>query len=107
MMSHHTMHRPLVATISLLIVACGGDPYSRKPVSEETGRLALLLPGKVSMNKTAPDMFRVNFETSKGPFVVEVHRHWSPNGADRFFYLEKNGFYDENRFFRVISRFMA
>ena len=49
----------------------------------------------------------MKFDTSKGPFVLEVHRDWAPNGADRFYNLVKNGFYDNARFFRVISGFMV
>jgi peptidyl-prolyl cis-trans isomerase A (cyclophilin A) len=49
----------------------------------------------------------VKFDTSKGSFVVEVHRDWAPNGADRFYNLVKNGFYNDARFFRVISGFMV
>ena len=56
---------------------------------------------------TAPDVFRARFETSKGDFVIEVRREWSPNGADRFYNLLANGFYDDIRFFRVIAGFMA
>ncbi|HXH08760.1 MAG TPA: peptidylprolyl isomerase [Alphaproteobacteria bacterium] len=59
------------------------------------------------MNQTAPTTFQAKFETSKGDFVVEVQRDWAPNGADRFYNLVKNGFYDDVRFFRVISGFMA
>jgi peptidyl-prolyl cis-trans isomerase A (cyclophilin A) len=55
----------------------------------------------------APEVFRVRFETSRGPFVVEARRSWSPAGADRFYYLVRNKFYDETRFFRVVPRFMA
>jgi peptidyl-prolyl cis-trans isomerase A (cyclophilin A) len=36
-----------------------------------------------------------------------VHRDWAPLGADRFYNLVKNGFYDDVRFFRVIPNFMA
>ena len=39
--------------------------------------------------------------------MIEVHRDWAPNGADRFYNLVKNGFYDNVRFFRVISGFMV
>jgi peptidyl-prolyl cis-trans isomerase A (cyclophilin A) len=39
--------------------------------------------------------------------VITVHRAWAPLGADRFYNLVKNGFYDETRFFRVIDGFMA
>jgi peptidyl-prolyl cis-trans isomerase A (cyclophilin A) len=40
-------------------------------------------------------------------FVIEVTRAWAPKGADRFYNLVKNGFYDNVRFYRVISGFMA
>jgi peptidyl-prolyl cis-trans isomerase A (cyclophilin A) len=55
----------------------------------------------------APDVFRAKFETSKGDFVVEAHRDWTPNGADRFFNLVKIGFFDDVRFFRVVPGFMV
>jgi cyclophilin family peptidyl-prolyl cis-trans isomerase len=55
----------------------------------------------------APDVFRASFTTTRGTFVVEVHRDWAPNGADRFYNLVKLGFYDDTRFFRVIDGFMA
>jgi peptidyl-prolyl cis-trans isomerase A (cyclophilin A) len=52
-------------------------------------------------------MFRVRFETSKGDFVVEIDRSLAPNGADRFYQLVSENFFDEVRFFRVLSGFMA
>ncbi len=55
----------------------------------------------------APATFKANFDTSVGTFVIEVHRDWAPNGADRFYNLVKNGFYNDVRFFRVIPGFMA
>ena len=39
--------------------------------------------------------------------MIEVHREWAPIGADRFYNLVKNGFYDGTRFFRVRPGFMA
>lgn len=56
-----------------------------------------------SFTERAPDVFQARFETSKGSFVVEVHRDWAARGADRFYNLVKAGFYDECRFFRVID----
>jgi peptidyl-prolyl cis-trans isomerase A (cyclophilin A) len=55
----------------------------------------------------APDSFRVAFTTSRGDFVVQVHRAWAPNGADRFWELAGEGFFDENRFYRVLPGFIA
>ena len=59
------------------------------------------------LNEQAPAAYKVKFDTSKGPFVVEVTRAWAPKGADRFYNLVKSGFYDNVRFFRVISGFMV
>jgi peptidyl-prolyl cis-trans isomerase A (cyclophilin A) len=59
------------------------------------------------LNEQAPDKFRARFDTTKGVFVIEVTREWAPLGADRFYNLVKNGFYDECRFFRVLDGFMA
>ena len=66
-----------------------------------------MMPPKDPTPAAAPDLFRVRFETSKGPFVVETRRAWSPRGADRFYQLAKSGYYDNSRFFRVIPGFVA
>lgn len=55
----------------------------------------------------APATFRVAFETSRGRIVVESTRAWAPRGVDRFYQLVGEGFFDENRFFRVIPHFIA
>lgn len=55
----------------------------------------------------APDQFQVKFDTSKGPFVVEVHRDWAPFGADRFYELVQSHFFDDARFFRVLKGFVV
>ena len=59
------------------------------------------------LKEQAPEKFKARFDTSKGAFVVEVHRDWAPNGADRFYNLVKNGFFDDTRFFRVVPDFMV
>jgi cyclophilin family peptidyl-prolyl cis-trans isomerase len=61
-------------------------------------------PGQPSR---APEVFRVRFETTQGAFVVEAHREWAPQGADRFHALVASGFFDGSRFFRVVSGFIA
>jgi peptidyl-prolyl cis-trans isomerase A (cyclophilin A) len=60
-----------------------------------------------ALTEQAPATYKAKFDTSKGPFVIEVHRAWAPNGADRFYNLVKNGFFDETRFFRVVPNFMV
>jgi peptidyl-prolyl cis-trans isomerase A (cyclophilin A) len=66
---------------------------------------ALADPSKLT--EQAPATYKARFDTSKGVFVIEVTRAWAPQGADRFYNLVKNGFYDNVRFFRVISGFMV
>jgi peptidyl-prolyl cis-trans isomerase A (cyclophilin A) len=51
----------------------------------------------------APDVFKVQFETTKGNFIIEVHRDWAPNGADRFDELIRAGYYDDSRFYRAVK----
>jgi cyclophilin family peptidyl-prolyl cis-trans isomerase len=73
------------------------------PAISQTAKLA----NPAALTEKAPATYKVKFDTSKGVFVVEVHRDWAPNGADRFYNLVKNGFYDNVRFFRVVSGFMV
>src|SRR3989441_8043358 len=60
-----------------------------------------------ALKERAPAIYKVNFDTSAGVFEVEVHADWAPNGADRFYNLVKNGYYDGCRFFRVVPGFMV
>jgi homoserine O-acetyltransferase len=64
--------------------------------------LCFVLAFGMGHDRAAPDVFRVRFETTAGSFVVEVHRAWSPHGADRFYSLVRNGYYNDSRFFRVV-----
>jgi cyclophilin family peptidyl-prolyl cis-trans isomerase len=63
--------------------------------------LAASTPSLAAAAPHAPATFDVTVKTSKGDFVIEVHRAWSPNGADRFWQLAKAHYYDDSRFFRV------
>jgi peptidyl-prolyl cis-trans isomerase A (cyclophilin A) len=65
------------------------------------------LENPAGLREQAPATYKARFDTSKGVFVVEVTRAWAPKGADRFYNLVKNGFFDNARFFRVISGFMV
>src|SRR5580765_8156289 len=65
----------------------------------------LMDPAKLTAK--APDTFKAKFDTTKGIFVIEVHRDWAPNGVDRFYNLVKNGYYDGVKFFRVVPGFVV
>ncbi|MDQ6759475.1 MAG: peptidylprolyl isomerase [Acidobacteriota bacterium] len=79
-----------------------GSTAARKPAASKAS-----LMNPASLNAQAPPVFKAKFTTTKGDFVVEVHRDWAPLGADRFFNLVKNGFFDDAHFFRVLPGFMA
>ncbi len=95
-------------TRSLRIVCLAASALALVAVTataQEAAKPALMKPA--ALKETAPDLYKVKFDTSAGAFVVEVHRDWAPNGADRFYNLVKAGFYNDCRFFRVISGFMV
>jgi peptidyl-prolyl cis-trans isomerase A (cyclophilin A) len=75
------------------------------PSAAQTGKPSLMNPA--SLNEQAPATYKAKFDTSAGEFVVTVTRAWAPIGADRFYNLVKNGFYDGQRFFRVVPGFMV
>lgn len=85
---------------AVLTAGCNGDGGSGLPANR-----VLYFPEQLT--ETAPETFRARFETTAGDFVIEVTRSWAPNGADRFYNLVRNGYFDGVRFYRVIEGFMA
>jgi len=83
----------------LLLSSCSTGPVSSQAPSP------LLTPA--ALTETAPAEFNAVVNSSVGTFVIHVKREWAPNGADRFYNLARNGYYNQNRFFRVIPKFMA
>jgi peptidyl-prolyl cis-trans isomerase A (cyclophilin A) len=77
------------------------------PADAQKSTNPLMDPRSAEMTAESPATYSVKFETSKGDFVVEVHRDWSPKGADRFYNLVRHGYYDGCRFFRVLTGFVA
>ena len=62
----------------------------------------------------APELFQVSFETNvvldgaaAEPMVLEVNRSWAPIGADRFYALVNDRYYDDAAFFRVVPSFVV
>ena len=60
-----------------------------------------------ALKAKAPATYRASFKTTKGTFVVTVHRAWSPRGADRFYNLVRAHFFDGVTFFRVVKGFVV
>lgn len=81
----------LGATVSLALMGCSPSNDAKK---EE--------PKAAAKEEPTPEVFQVRLDTSKGLVVVEIHRDWAPRGVDHFYTLVKTGFYDGDRFFRVV-----
>lgn len=90
-------------TLATLVSAFALSVFALTAPASAQGNLS----NPAALAEKAPATYKAKFDTSKGVFVVEVTRAWAPNGADRFYNLVKNGFYDNVRFFRVISGFMV
>lgn len=71
------------------------------------GTSPLTNPQDVFWSTASPEIFRAEFDTTKGRFVIEAHRDWAPRGVDRFYNLVRSGFFDDSRFFRVRAGFIA
>ena len=71
----------------------------------QVNRAALMKPA--GLKERAPNVFKARFDTTAGIFVIEAHADWAPRGADRFYNLVKNGYYDGCRFFRVVPGFVV
>lgn len=65
------------------------------------------LSNPAEAQEQAPEQFKVLFETTKGPFTLEVNRDWAPLGADRFYNLVQVGYFENIAFFRVLDGFVA
>ena len=135
-MASKSLVHPLLRTLAIVgLIACSGEaevtpepaedvpakeaapkPVKEAPAKEAPGKVVpLTLPeghnplllAPAEANQTAPATYKVKVTTTKGPFVVEVHRDWAPLGADRFYNLVDIGFYDQARFFRAVDGFMV
>ena len=96
------MLRLIVLSCALIAaIGCGSDG------GVELNEEALMEPTSDEMKTEAPEQYAVTFETTAGNFVLTVYRDWAPRGADRFYNLVTNGFYNEQRFFRVVPGFVV
>jgi homoserine O-acetyltransferase len=70
--------------------------------ADEASRL-LENPALPIWSAPGPSEYEVKMQTTKGEVILRIRRDLAPKGADRFYHLVKAGFYDNSRFFRVIS----
>jgi peptidyl-prolyl cis-trans isomerase A (cyclophilin A) len=88
----------LIAAACLAWTGCSSEPAKKEEAPKQAA---------APKNEQAPDVFKVNLDTSKGAVVIEVHRDWAPRGADHFYQLTKMGFYDGSRFYRYVRNFIV
>lgn len=102
------MFKHKLTLLFILTLLLGLSPLARAEESKDGPDKSVLLdPSNEVWSRQAPDKFKVKFVTTKGDIVIEVTRAWAPRGADRFYNLADNGFYDGCKFFRVIEGFMS
>jgi peptidyl-prolyl cis-trans isomerase A (cyclophilin A) len=105
--------------VAVVITGCGnsdsanaqggtpGDKPGDPPPKAKKGTNVLLDAASPEMKKKAPDTFLARFETNRGVFVLDIERKLSPHGVDHFYNLVRNGYYDGNKFFRVVPNFIV
>jgi peptidyl-prolyl cis-trans isomerase A (cyclophilin A) len=106
------MKKLFAALLGIAIVAGSlwaqtGSSQSKPATKAPSAAHKLSLLNPATLKAQAPDAYKVKFTTTKGVFVVQVTRAWAPLGADRFYNLVKNGFFDGAGFFRIVPGFVV
>ncbi len=102
--------KSFLLTILLCSSVFAQTPAAKTGAAKAAARPAAARPLPLNpalLKAKAPELFKAKFTTTKGDFVVEVHRDWAPLGADRFYNLVKSGFFTDVAIFRVLPGFMA
>jgi len=100
----------LVLCASLLVHAQTPAPKrapGKSSAAHATAGAHPSLLNPASLKATAPAVYKAQFTTNIGSFVIEVHRDWAPLGADRFYNLVRNGYFTNAAFFRVVRGFVV
>jgi peptidyl-prolyl cis-trans isomerase A (cyclophilin A) len=90
------MRTPVALALLWLCAAGGAEAQTEAQTESQT-----------KAQTKAPELFQVLFETSVGDFTIEVHRDWTPLGADRFYALVDDGYYNDSRFHRTVPGFIV
>ena len=101
------------ATLGAVVILASGcvaqgtaTKTSAAPQGAATAQYHPAMLDPTQANEKAPEKFQVQFETTKGDFVIEVNREWAPNGADRFYNMVRIGYFKDIAIFRAIKGFM-
>jgi len=89
------------------LLGCGGEPRAPRVQEATTEAAGPTIPPPAAEPVRSPEAFRVRFETSRGPFVVDVKRAHAPRGVDRFHELVTIGYFPGVRFFRIVPGFIV
>jgi homoserine O-acetyltransferase len=87
----------------LLAIACLLPLAVAQTTAPPERARALRDPKNSLWTQPAPEVYRVLIKTTKGNITLEVTRALAPRGADRFYHLVEVGFYNDSRFYRVIT----
>jgi len=103
------MKRILLFAAFALLVSAAVLPAAAQsaPKPKQSPKTKDVLKDPSKLNEKAPATFKAKFDTTQGEFIVEVTRAWAPIGADRFYNLVKNGYFDGVKFFRVVPGFVV
>lgn len=80
---------------------------STGPKASPSATDMLMTPAADAWQQRAPDAYTARVETTEGLFRIAVHRADAPRGADRFYQLVSNGFYNGVPINRVVEGFIA
>ena len=97
--------KALFLTIALCSSLLAQAPEKKGASKGAAATPSLMNPN--SLKAKAPETYKVQFTTTKGNVVIEVHRAWAPLGADRFYNLVRGGFFTDATFFRVVPNFVV
>lgn len=89
---------PFLLALLLLTPGCPGGQGGAEGDAEPQSS-----PAPVSAEGT----YQVEFETTKGKILIEVHPDWAPIGEARFRELVESGYFDGCSFFRVVEGFVV
>lgn len=89
-------------------VAQPTTPLNPNPAAEATApNQAPILPGPVAEWRQLDPQNALVIETTKGRIIVEMHPEAAPEHVQRIKQLARSGFYDGQKFHRVIDWFMS